>query len=414
MNDFDAERASRKLPESVMVPARAMPAGRPPRLVSTGFVNSLQRSFSGSSYHLTLAGMDAGALEGGFTLQSSKQRNLPLLARGALWKAERRLRGQRTGGFKFDPGFHDMLWGRHIDELEGADIINNFQLFGETFFKRRERLGIGAYFYIDGTFRSYFDTYREFDVASVDDTTIRRGVEREREDYARADHVITMSQWDAVSLREQYGVPEHKIGIVPPGANLPDELANAVHARRRGRKRDVFTLGFVGLYPIRKGLDRLAQAVAILRGRNVPVRLLVIGRCPEEIQRMEGVDFRGFINKSTDMDLFVETIREVDLGCQLSRAELTGIAMLEFLRLGIPVLGTKVGGAPDIMSGSGSIQVEADVSAEELAGEIQRAVEDSDYYAGLARTAEERRDWASWTRVAGEIDAILSSRPRAA
>jgi glycosyltransferase involved in cell wall biosynthesis len=410
MRRFDAARAARELPESVLVPASAMPADRRPRLVSTGFVNSLPRAFSGSSYYLTLAGMDAGKLEGGFTLQSSKQRNLPLLAHGAIWKAMRRLKGQRTGGFKFDPSFHDRLWGRYIDSLEGADLINNFQLYGKTFFDRRERLGIGAYYYIDGTFRSYFDTYREFDVSSVDDRTIRVAVEREREDYHRADHVVTMSRWDAHSLREQYGISPERISVVPPGANIPDELAEAVHASRQGRARREFTLGFVGLYPLRKGLDRLAKAVAILRGRGVPVRLLVIGRCPEDIQNMDGVDFRGFINKSTDMNRFVEAIREVDLGCQLSRAELTGIAMLEFLRLGIPVLGTKVGGAPDIMSASGSIQVEADVTAEELAEAIARAVDDSDYYAGLARTAEERRDWASWTRVADEIDAILIGR----
>lgn len=410
MSNFDAGRAARELPESVLVPASALPTDRPARLVSTGFVNSLQRSFSGSSYYLTLAGMDSGKIEGGFTLQSSKQRNVPLLARGALWKSMRRLRGERSGGFKFDPSFHDLLWKRHIDLLEGADIINNFQLYGQAFFDRRKQLGIGAYYYIDGTFRSYFDTYREFDVASVDDRTIERGVEREREDYHLADHVVTMSHWDARSLRAQYGVPAERISVVPPGANLPDELAEAVHESRQGRIRREFTLGFVGLYPLRKGLDRLAAAVKILRDRGVPVRLLVIGRCPEDIQAMDGVDFRGFINKSTDMARFVEAIREVDLGCQLSRAELTGIAMLEFLRLGIPVLGTKVGGAPDIMAAGGSIQVEADVTPEELAHEIQRAVEDAGYYRELAGTAERRRDWASWTRVATELDAILRGR----
>jgi hypothetical protein len=48
------------------------------------------------------------------------------------------------------------------------------------------------------------------------------------------------------------------------------------------------------------------------------------------------------------MDRFIAIVRNVDVGCTLSCAELTGIAYVEFLR-GVPVIATDVGGAPDIV-----------------------------------------------------------------
>ena len=79
-----------------------------------------------------------------------------------------------------------------------------------------------------------------------------------------------------------------------------------------------------------------AEAVSILRQRGAPIRLRVVGNCPDGIAAMDGIDHLGIINKASDLPHFIETIRSVDLGCQLSRAELAGIAMMEFLRVGVP------------------------------------------------------------------------------
>ena len=57
---------------------------------------------------------------------------------------------------------------------------------------------------------------------------------------------------------------------------------------------------------------------------------------------MNGVEFLGIIDKPTDLPRFIEAIRSVDLGCQLSRAELAGIAMMEFLRVGVPIIATNI------------------------------------------------------------------------
>jgi glycosyltransferase involved in cell wall biosynthesis len=81
--------------------------------------------------------------------------------------------------------------------------------------------------------------------------------------------------------------------------------------------------------------------------------------------------------------------------------------MLEFLRLGVPILGTSVGGAVDILEGGGSIVVAPDVDPEQLAEQIQEVYRDRTRYSILRAEALTRAGWASWNRVTRELDAVL-------
>ena len=138
------------------------------------------------------------------------------------------------------------------------------------------------------------------------------------------------------------------------------------------------------------------------------MRLRIIGACPEEIARMAGVEFLGRIDKDRDSTRFVEAIRGVDLGCQLSRAELFGIAMLEFLRLGVPVLATDVGGIADVLEGGGAVIVPRNIEAEQLALELEALLSDSARYQSLRQAAVARSNWATWRRAAMEIGSALA------
>ena len=146
----------------------------------------------------------------------------------------------------------------------------------------------------------------------------------------------------------------------------------------------------------------------ILRGRGTPVRLRVIGRCPDEIASMDGVDYLGAIDKNASPERFVEAIRTVDLGCQLSRAELMGIAILEFLRVGVPAMATAVGGAPDVLGNGGGLLLAANVTAEAVAKEVQALMDAGPRYNALRLEAVAQSGWASWRRAARDIDAALS------
>jgi glycosyltransferase involved in cell wall biosynthesis len=162
-------------------------------------------------------------------------------------------------------------------------------------------------------------------------------------------------------------------------------------------------VGFVGLAAERKGLPVIAAAVQLARSRGRDVRLNVIGNCPAEIAARPEVTYFGRIDKRTDIERFIEIVSALDLGCMLSRAELAGIALLEFLRLGVPVIASDVGGIPDIVAlGAGEL-VRPDITAEELAAIFTRLIEDRDRLQRLQRLAWEKRHRASWKRVIDDL-----------
>jgi glycosyltransferase involved in cell wall biosynthesis len=108
------------------------------------------------------------------------------------------------------------------------------------------------------------------------------------------------------------------------------------------------------------------------------------------------------------MDRFIELVRNVDLGCMLSRAELTGIALLEFLRMGVPIIATDVGGIPDILElGAGQL-VSPEISADDFAQHLARLIDDPEEMAELKHNAWRRRHNASWRRVIEDLRGVLS------
>jgi glycosyltransferase involved in cell wall biosynthesis len=92
----------------------------------------------------------------------------------------------------------------------------------------------------------------------------------------------------------------------------------------------------------------------------------------------------------------------------VSRAELTGIALLEFLRIGVPVIATDVGGIPDIVElGAGQLVSSEMVSIDDLAQRIARLIDNPDDMAELTQNAWRRRHNASWRRSVQELKRVL-------
>jgi glycosyltransferase involved in cell wall biosynthesis len=366
------------------------------------------RVFSGSTYHLANQGVEDGLLSGMINLYPKGVGAWRVYVRAGLWRLSGGFHGRH--GFKFTDEYLESIWKRRLPALQGATIINNFQLFGSFFLQSHRAFGIEPYFYIDGTLDEYFDNYRDFDTANIDETAMRRAVELEREGYASCRKIAVMSKRTATIIKQRHDVPQHKIHIVPPGANIPEHLLDSLDSRperfpQPGKR--TFIIGFIGLYPERKGLPKIAEAVRLLRSASYDVRLHIIGKCPPAISRQDGVTHFGLIDKSVDIDRFIEIVGNVDIGCMLSHAEMAGVALLEFLRMGVPVIATDVGGIPDIIDlGAGQL-VSPEISAEELAQHVACLIDDPDQLAKLQQSAWHRRYNASWRRVVKELTTVL-------
>jgi glycosyltransferase involved in cell wall biosynthesis len=393
------------MPEAIDSPI--VPIDRRPRFI-TAVHGPLNRSFSGSTVYCGRAAMNEGVMEGAFALTTDKL-NVRLHSRASLWKLLRLVQGYQWGGYKYHSAYSDTLWSQYLPMLTSSVLISNTQVLGNYFFANCEKSDVTPCFFIDGTLREYFHGYAAVDdsvVKLIDGDVIDRAIALEHAGYQRAARIFAMSSVTVRTLIDEYGVPASRVSLVLPGANIIDEAvpAPSTHAGWVGLE---FTLGFVGLYPLRKGLDKLAEAVRILRSRGAPIRLRVIGNCPEAIAAMNGVDFLGIINKATDLPRFIEAIRAVDLGCQLSRAELAGIAMMEFLRVGVPIIATNIGGIPDMFEDGGGWLVSPDITAEQLAVELGGLMTDTQRYQALRQAAVRRAEWASWRRTARDINEAL-------
>jgi len=387
---------------------RTLPPSAPRTyLVGCDFKSDI-RVFSGSTYHLALEGVKAGLLTGMVNLHPRGISGWPVYARAGWWRFSGGLRVRY--GFKFTDGYLDGIWRRGLPTLQGSRVINNFQLFGPRFIECHEAFGIAPYFYIDASLSEYFGEYQEFDTAHIEDAAMRQALAAERVGYAVCRKLVVMSKRTASYISRHYDVPQDKIRIVPPGANIAEHLLEKFdELGEQPRRSDgkSLVIGFIGLYPERKGLPTIAGAVGLLRRTGYDIRLHVVGNCPPAIAQQEGVTHFGLIDKRVDTDRFIEIVRNVDVGCMLSRAELTGIAYLEFLRMGVPVVATDVGGAPEIVElGAGDL-VSLEISATELAQRFAGMMDAPDRLADLRETAWRRRHNASWRRAVPELKRAL-------
>lgn len=177
-------------------------------------------------------------------------------------------------------------------------------------------------------------------------------------------------------------------------------LANAVDVPHwqwsdpGGKPPVVLTVG--RLYPV-KGMDVLLEASALLAQRGVDHRLQVVGAqqpgrrdYAEELQRLcaarglaDVVEFVGHVDDPAPL------LQGATVYVQPSRAEGFGLAVLEAMAAGVPVVATAVGGLLDLVEdGVTGIQV-APGDPAALADALEQVLGDSGLRTRLGKAARE-------------------------
>ncbi len=192
----------------------------------------------------------------------------------------------------------------------------------------------------------------------------------------RADAVIAVSSPLAQRLAER-GVSAHRIHCIPNGfAALVDTVSRATARRRLGITTDALVVGWVGRLSREKGADIMLDALAECGPRW---RLAIIGAGDElpNLRRQaaalrigDRVAWHGPINNAgslfTAFDAFVLS----------SRTEGTPITLFEAMNAGVPIVATRVGGVPDVVSPSHALLVPAEEPSQIAAAlaELERDV----------------------------------------
>ena len=199
--------------------------------------------------------------------------------------------------------------------------------------------------------------------------------------YTRTCHgIIAVSAAVRRGLIEN-GVPAAKIEIVHTGIEIPETIRGA-------RSSAEFVVGHIGAFTQEKGQDIAVAAAALLRGSLPRARVVLAGdgQLWNEIRRSapENVTFPGFVS---DRAAFFATL---DLFIMPSRSEAWGLAALEAMAHGVPVIASDAGGLPEIIEpGNGGWLIPAG-DPEALARAITDAATNMDVLRAQGHKARER------------------------
>jgi len=344
-----------------------------------------RRAWSGIPHHLLRAARPTGFLQGGLALRPGALRG-----RRALWNLGTLLRTGRYGGYQYSPGFLSALMAQ-AGPLEDVELLSHFPLLVPP----------GAdqpvSYYIDATLHQNFTDYGFG--KHLPRTVMESALRRERENYHRATHVVCMSRWAAESVRSAYGIGPGKVHVVRAGANLDEERLRSL-TLPDPPSRDVLRLGFVGKDWRRKGLLMLLEVAEELERSGQNTRVVAIGAERDQLPAHPLLEAVGFLDKERDLDRFVSTVGATHFGCLLSSAEALGISTLEFLRLGVPVVGLAVGGIPDCITPDDGILLPGRAEPRQVAQALLDAWDPAEYQrlrgGALARAPEVT--WAETVR----------------
>lgn len=216
----------------------------------------------------------------------------------------------------------------------------------------------------------------------------------QRRAYRRYDAVVAVSQPLRAELADA-GISSERLHCIPNAWVDDTDFLDRPEARDRlGLDPGGSWVGFVGRLGREKGADVFVDAFDHIDAGNGV--MIGSGRLREKLERraqarLGGVRIR-FAGMVPDAGRLMKAL---DVFVLSSRTEGTPIALLEAMAAGVPVVATRVGGVPHVVSEDEALLVESE-RPRELAGAIAAVLADSE---GARARAERARN-----RLLAELD----------
>jgi glycosyltransferase involved in cell wall biosynthesis len=334
----------------------------------------------------------------------------PLLGRlaSASLRATERLRRSGMGlSLTYDPSRSPILArrrARRIDDrlrLHRPDAVFSP---GSTVVAKVES-SVPIAFWTDAVYPAMLGFYPEFGGHSR--TTMRRGMELEREALNRCSVAAYASDWAARGAVELCGADPKRVHVIPFGANLAHPPSReAALAGLDARSPDRCNLLFVGVDWERKGGRFAIDVTRRVRMAGVDARLSIVGCSPPAHEQVPPyVQVHGFLSKTDHRQRAVleQLQREAHFFILPTRAECFGCVFAEAAAHAVPSLSFRVGGVPTAVRDevTGKLFPLA-AGPDEYSGYILATLADQDRYRKIARAArddyENRLNWAVSTR----------------
>lgn len=194
---------------------------------------------------------------------------------------------------------------------------------------------------------------------------------------SRLAHRIVVPSTDAATLQYQAGIPTQRVSVVPnpvPEPALDPDSASRISSELSTKPGRGPIILFAARLEDDKGAIDAVEAAELLRARGVQSRFVFVGDGPlrDEIGRRAAT--HGAITLLGHRSDLPELLVKADLLVHPSRAESFGLTVVESMRLGTPVVATRVGVVCDLPEAAVSTVPVADPVA--LADAIERMVRD--------------------------------------
>jgi len=315
--------------------------------------------------------------------------------------------------------------GRNADRVRAAmDRVDAVLVYGETHLAAGHRLARAleaplVYGHRSNTVREYLTYLSEPGHRPREIVAFRVGLAKSRVEERRiarlSDLVVFQSPFDRDDFLGRVPAVASRSAVIPGSIREPRFLPVYGSANRSETLRKVVFIGTLG---IRKGVDYLVEAIILLAQRGLPPLSFEICGPGDRTRELEGriaragvpfaISFRGRIP-----DPFA-ALSNADLLVVPSLFDSYPNTVLEALHVGIPVIGSRVGGIPDMLRHDDLLFPPMDAAA--IADRIEKAVREPSFYRRLRELCAGRRgafqfDWSeAWENAIRRMQATRAGR----
>jgi glycosyltransferase involved in cell wall biosynthesis len=211
---------------------------------------------------------------------------------------------------------------------------------------------------------------------------------------ARADAFLAVSELDRRRMIEVERIDPAKVIFVPNGIPEPPPRGGTDIRGELEIEAEAPIIGTVCALRPQKSLDVLVDAAATLASRLDEVRVLIVGDGPERPaleRRIADLGLAGVVRLLGHRDDVSDLIHGFDVAVCSSDFEGTPLSILEYMRAGLPIVSTAVGGIPDVLEDGVHGLLVGPRDPEGLAAAIIRLATDPDLAARLAAAARDRQ-----------------------
>ncbi|HVC62807.1 MAG TPA: glycosyltransferase family 4 protein [Acetobacteraceae bacterium] len=256
-----------------------------------------------------------------------------------------------------------------------------------------------------------------------DDLAERPGEERlrarRRRQFARADAVVAVSTACARELGRVFGVPRDRVTVIHNGIDtalfrpLPPDPGLQEKLGLRNRR----TIITISRLVARKGIDRVIEALPRILLAVPDLHYLVVGDGPQAAE-LRALAVRCGIAERVS---FVGAVPHAEVPRYLALAELMAmpnrrmpdgeddglsLIFLEANACGLPVIGGRSGGAPEVVEDGVNGLLADGGDAASIAAAVTRLLCDADLAARLAGNGVQRAAQAGWAQRSAEFIAL--------